>query len=161
VHALKIWRHYLIGNKCDIYTDHKSLKYFFTQEDLNMRQRRWLELIKDYNLEIHYHPGKANVVADALSRKSYCHSLSMETVPSELCQEMGDLHLEIIPKGLLSELRIRYDLEERIREAQKNCLMIQKLHRIMERGTSPWFHEDEQGTCWCKNRICVPHDKAL
>ncbi|WVZ51573.1 hypothetical protein U9M48_002706 [Paspalum notatum var. saurae] len=71
VHALKIWRHYLFGNKCDIYTDHKSLKYIFTQNELNMRQRRWLELIKDYDLEIHYHPGKANVVADALSRKSY------------------------------------------------------------------------------------------
>jgi hypothetical protein len=83
VHALKIWRHYLIGNKCDIYTDHKRLKYFFTQEDLNMRQCRWLELIKDYDLEIHYHPRKANVVVDALSRKSYCHSLSMEVVPSE------------------------------------------------------------------------------
>jgi hypothetical protein len=66
VHALKIWRHYLIGNKCEIHTD-TSLKYIFTQPDLNLRQRRLLELIKDYNLEIHYHPGKANVVADALS----------------------------------------------------------------------------------------------
>jgi hypothetical protein len=65
VHALKIWRHYLIGNKCEIYTDHKSFKYIFTQPDLNLRQRRWLELVKDRNLEIHYHPGKANVVADA------------------------------------------------------------------------------------------------
>jgi hypothetical protein len=67
VHALKIWCHYLLGNICHIYTDHKSLKYIFTQSELNMRQRRWLELIKDYELEIHYHPGKANVVADALS----------------------------------------------------------------------------------------------
>ena len=71
VHALKIWRHYLIGNMCEIYTDHKSLKYIFTQPDLNLRQRRWLELVKYYNVEIHYHPGKANVVADALSRKSH------------------------------------------------------------------------------------------
>jgi hypothetical protein len=71
VHALKIWRHYVIGNKWEFYTDHKSLKYIFTQPDLNLRQRRWLELVKDYNLEIHYHPGKANVVANALSRKSY------------------------------------------------------------------------------------------
>jgi hypothetical protein len=71
VHTLKIWRHYLIGNKCEIYTDHKSLKYIFTQPDLNLRQRRWLELVKDYNLELHYHPEKANVVAYALSRKSY------------------------------------------------------------------------------------------
>ena len=67
VHALKIWRHYLLGNVCHIYIDHKSLKYIFTQLELNLRQRRWLELIKDYNLAVHYHPGKANVVADALS----------------------------------------------------------------------------------------------
>ncbi|XP_021991830.1 uncharacterized protein LOC110888619 [Helianthus annuus] len=71
VFALKIWRHYLYGVKCTIYSDHKSLKYFFEQKDLNMRQRRWLELIKDYDCDIHYHPGKANVVADALSRKEY------------------------------------------------------------------------------------------
>ena len=63
VHALKIWRHYLLGNKFHIYTDHKSLKYIFTQSELNM--------IKDYDLEVHYHPGKANVVADALSRKTH------------------------------------------------------------------------------------------
>jgi hypothetical protein len=71
VHALKIWRHYLLGNVCNIFTDHKSLKYIFTQSELNIRQRRWLELIKDYNLNVHYHPGKANVVADVLSRKSH------------------------------------------------------------------------------------------
>jgi ribonuclease HI len=73
VHALKIWRHYVMGTKCQIYTDHKSLKYFFTHKDLNLRQRRWLELIKDYDLEIHYHPGKANLVADALCRKSHAN----------------------------------------------------------------------------------------
>jgi hypothetical protein len=71
VHALKIWRHYLIGNKCHIFTDHKRLKYIFTQPDLNLPHRRWLELIKDYDIEIHYHPGKPNVVADALSRKPF------------------------------------------------------------------------------------------
>jgi ribonuclease HI len=79
VHALKIWRHHLMGAKCNIYTDHKSLKYIFTQADLNMRQRRWLELIKDYDLEVYYHPGKANVVADALSRKAHCYCLSIAT----------------------------------------------------------------------------------
>jgi ribonuclease HI len=70
IHALRTWRHYLLGNVAHIFTDHKSLKYFFTQSDLNMRQRRWLELIKDYDLEIHYHRSKANMVADALSQKS-------------------------------------------------------------------------------------------
>ncbi|WVZ52030.1 hypothetical protein U9M48_003125 [Paspalum notatum var. saurae] len=69
VYALKKWRHYLLGNICHIYTNHKSLKYIFTQPELNMRQRRWLELIKDYDLEVHYHPSKANVVADALSHQ--------------------------------------------------------------------------------------------
>jgi hypothetical protein len=70
VHALKMRRHYLMGTHYNIFTDHKSLKYIFTQADLNMRQRKWLELIKDYDLEVHYHLGKANVVADALSQKS-------------------------------------------------------------------------------------------
>ena len=70
IFALKIWRHYLYGQSCEIYTDHKSLKYIFDQWDLNLRQRRWLELLKDYDCIILYHPGKANVVADALSRKS-------------------------------------------------------------------------------------------
>ena len=74
VHALKTWRHFLIGNHCEVYTDHKSLKYIFTQKELNLRQRRWLELIKDYDLRLHYHPGKANVVADALSRKSHVYT---------------------------------------------------------------------------------------
>ena len=69
VFALKIWRHYLYGVKCEICTDHKSLKYIFTQNELNMRQRRWLELVKDYECEILYHPRKANTIADALSRK--------------------------------------------------------------------------------------------
>jgi hypothetical protein len=64
----------MIGNKCRIFTDHKSLKYIFTQKDLNLRQRRWLELIKDYDLDIQYHPSKANVVADALSRKSQANT---------------------------------------------------------------------------------------
>ena len=67
--ALNTWSHHLIGQRCEVYTDHKSLKYIFTQPGLNLRQRRWLEVIKDYDLGIYYHPGKANVVADALSRK--------------------------------------------------------------------------------------------
>ncbi|GJZ03837.1 putative reverse transcriptase domain-containing protein [Tanacetum coccineum] len=67
VFALKLWRHYLYGTKCTIFTDHKSLQHILHQKELNMRQRRWLELLADYDCEIHYYPGKANVVADALS----------------------------------------------------------------------------------------------
>jgi hypothetical protein len=84
VHALKIWRHYLIGHRCEIYNDHKSLKYIFTQDDSNLQQRQWLELIKDYDLEINYHLGKANVVADALSCKKYCNATFVRTVQPEL-----------------------------------------------------------------------------
>ncbi|GJR66683.1 putative reverse transcriptase domain-containing protein [Tanacetum coccineum] len=69
VFALRLWRHYLYGTKCTVYTDHKSLQYILDQKELNMRQRRWIELLSDYDCEIRYHPGKANVVADALSRK--------------------------------------------------------------------------------------------
>ena len=104
VHALKIWWHYLLGNTCHIYTDHKSLKYIFTQSELNMRQRRWLELIKDFDLEVHYHPGKANVVADALSRKSHCNCLTVKTMDLTLCHEIEKLKIEIIQQGSLTNI---------------------------------------------------------
>ena len=77
VFTLKIWRHYLYGAHCQIYTDHKSLKYLFTQKELNVRHRRWLELIKDYDCDILYHPGKASRVADSFSRKSTATLMSI------------------------------------------------------------------------------------
>jgi hypothetical protein len=121
VHNLKIWRHYLISNKCDIYTDHKSLKYFFTQSELNMRQYKWSELIKDYDLEIHYHPGKANVVADALSRKSYYNSLVAKERLPKLHEEFEKLKIKACDSGYLHALQVTYTLEEKIREAHKSC----------------------------------------
>jgi ribonuclease HI len=114
IHALKIWRHHLMGAKCNIYTDHKSLKYIFTQADLNVRQRHRLELIKDYNLEVHYHPGKANVVEDALSRKAHCHCSSIETFNETLCNQIRKLNLEIIPQGSLNLLSIESTLQDKI-----------------------------------------------
>ncbi|WVZ97975.1 hypothetical protein U9M48_043470 [Paspalum notatum var. saurae] len=161
VHALKIWRHYLLGNKCDIYTDHKSLKYIFTQSELNMRQRRWLELIKDYELEIHYHLGKANVVADALSRKSYCNLLTGEELPTELCAEMDQLTLDFVTTEQLNELRVRCTLEDQIRQAQKDCPSIAELKEGMEKGLLPDFRTDDRGTIWLKERLCVPLDEGI
>ena len=93
VHALKIWRHYTIGKRCEIYLDHKILKYIFTQPDLNLRQHRCLELIKDYDLGINYHPGKANVVANALSRKSYLNTLITSKIKPEICEAFERLNL--------------------------------------------------------------------
>ena len=106
VHALKTWRHFLIGNHCDVYTDHKSLKYIFTEKELNLRQRRWLELIKDYDLRLHYHPGKAKVIADALSRKSYINTLITGELPKELGDNLRELRLEIVPRGYVAVLEI-------------------------------------------------------
>ncbi|KAA0042469.1 Transposon Ty3-I Gag-Pol polyprotein [Cucumis melo var. makuwa] len=86
--ALKIWRHYLSGEKCHIFTDHKSLKYIFDQKELKLRQRRWLELIKDYDCIIEYHPSKANVVADALSRKSRLPKSTLCGIRASLLSEL-------------------------------------------------------------------------
>ncbi|WVZ81159.1 hypothetical protein U9M48_028571 [Paspalum notatum var. saurae] len=116
---LKIRRHYLFGNKCEIYTDHKSLKYIFTQNELNMRQRRWLELIKDYDLEIHYHPGKANVVADALSRKSYVNMAVAFQMPFELCVEFESLNLGFVHHTTVATFEAEPTLEQEIRNHQK------------------------------------------
>jgi hypothetical protein len=96
----------LYGLKCDIYTNHNSLKYIFTQSELNMRQRRWMELIKYYELEIHYHPSKANVVADALSRKSQVNMMIAHPMPYELAKEFDRLSLEFLNniQGVIVEL---------------------------------------------------------
>ena len=91
VFALKQWRHYLYGVKCEVYTDYRSLQYVFTQRDLNLRQRRWMELLKDYDVTILYHPGKANVVADALIIKA---------------ESMGNLaHLQVSRRPLAREVQ--------------------------------------------------------
>nr|GFD50349.1 RNA-directed DNA polymerase [Tanacetum cinerariifolium] len=97
VFALKIWRRYLYGASCDIFTDHKSLKYIFTQRELNMRQRRWLELLKDYDANIQYHPEKANVVADALSRKS--GMFAGIKVEEEIIRDLERLDIELYVRG--------------------------------------------------------------
>jgi hypothetical protein len=109
VFALKGWRHFLYGAKCELYTDHKSLKYFFTQKELNMRQRRWLELIKDYDLTINYTLGKANVVADALSRKSTDTQPMNRELPKELLMNLERLQiqcLEVQSLGSLSTMKV-------------------------------------------------------
>ena len=91
VFALKTWRHYLYGVTCEIYTDHKSLKYIFQQRDLNLRQRRWLELLKDYDCSILYHPSKANMVVDALSRKSASSLAYISTERKLIIKELHEL----------------------------------------------------------------------
>lgn len=161
VHALKIWRHYLLGSECHIFTDHKSLKYIFTQTDLNMRQRRWLELIKDYKLEIHYHPGKANLVADALSRKEQCHCLTVHILYKTLCQELEELNLEIVEHGTLKNMVIQDTLQEQIGKAQYEDEDMKDIRNKLQRGKAACFTQNDQGVLYYKNRILVPNHGEL
>jgi hypothetical protein len=103
-----------MGTHCNIFTGHKSLKYIFTQVDLNMRKRRWLELIKDYDMEANYHLGKANVVADALSRKLQCNCVVMDSRIDTLCDELSKMQIEVIPSGALSHLSVEPALQDQV-----------------------------------------------
>jgi ribonuclease HI len=160
VHALKISRHHLMGAKCSIYTDHKSLKYIFTQADLNMRQRRWLELIKDYDLEVYYHPGKANVVADALSRKAHCHCSSITAINDTLCNQMRKLSLEIVPQGSLNLLALENTLRDKIIMSQLQNKSIKIIKSELSQGEAKYkcFHIDPQGVLWFNKCLVVPKD---
>jgi hypothetical protein len=163
VHALKIWRHYLMGNHCNIFTDHKSLKYIYTQSELNMRQRRWLELIKDYDLEVHYHPGKANVVADALSRKVHCNHLELEPVSDPLCEEMRRLNLEVVRQGNLYALAAEFNLYDQIVTAQRNDENLQIIKQKLVEGDPKYtcFRKDHPDVIWFGKRLVVPVDPEI
>ncbi|GJZ77195.1 putative reverse transcriptase domain-containing protein [Tanacetum coccineum] len=131
VFALKIWRHYLYGTKSVIYTDHKSLQHIFSQKELNMRQRRWIELFSDYDCEIRYHPGKANVVADALSRK--------ERVKPKRVRAMN--------------MTLQSSIKDRILAAQKVAIdEFAGLHK----GLDEMIEQGSDGTLYYLDRIWVP-----
>ncbi|GJR00987.1 putative reverse transcriptase domain-containing protein [Tanacetum coccineum] len=134
VFALKIWRHYLYGTKCTVFTDHKSLQHILNKKELNMRQRRWLELLADYDCEIRYHPGKANVVADALSRKERIKPLRVRA-----------LIMTIHPK-----------LPSQILEAQNEALKEENVKAENLRGMDKAFEVRPDGTRCIKNRSWLP-----
>jgi hypothetical protein len=149
----------LIGHKCDIYTDHKSLKYIFTQSELNLRQRRWLELIKDYDLEVHYHLGKASVVVDALSKKRYVNGLQLTFILAKLCAEIEHLNLGFVNNVM--ELAIEPTLEQDIHKGQLEDEKLKEIAENVVLGKAPGFRLDENGTLWFGKRICVPEVKAI
>jgi hypothetical protein len=161
VHALKIWRHYIIGKRCEVYSDHKSLKYKFTQPDSNLRQRRWLELIKDYDLGINYHPGKANVVADALSRRSHMNILVTRELLLEFCKEFEKLNLGWVSNVEVITMEVDSTLEQDIRKGQLEDAKIQEIKEQIKVEKAPWFSVDEQGTLWYKKRLCVSDVKEI
>ncbi|KAL0553629.1 hypothetical protein IC582_007529 [Cucumis melo] len=163
VFALKIWRHYLYGEKIQIFMDHKSLKYFFTQKELNMRQRRWLELVKDYDCEILYHPGKANVVADALSRKvSHLATLITRQAPlhrdlerAEIAGSVGAVTMQ------LAQLTVQPTLRQRIIDAQSNDPYLVEKRGLAEAGKVVEFSISSDGGLLFERRLCVPSDSAV
>ncbi|GJX45430.1 putative reverse transcriptase domain-containing protein [Tanacetum coccineum] len=134
VFALKIWRHYLYGTKCVVFTDHKSLQHILDQKDLNMRQRRWIELLSDYDCEIRYHPGKANVVADALSRKERIEPLRVRAL--------------VMTIGL--------DLPSRILEAQREAVKIKNIEAEDISGMLKKLEARADGTLCLDNRSWLP-----
>jgi hypothetical protein len=151
VHALKIWRHYLMGAHCNIYTD------------FNMRQRRWLELIKDYDSEVHYHPGKANVVADALSRKAQCNCMNMDARITTLCDELCKLNLKVVASGTLSYISVEPTLHEQIVMAQIGDKGIQVIKEMIEQKVEKYkcFCQDSKGILWFGDRLVVPKNPEL
>ncbi|WVZ80417.1 LOW QUALITY PROTEIN: hypothetical protein U9M48_027890 [Paspalum notatum var. saurae] len=161
VHALKIWRHYLLGNTCHIYTNHNSLKYILTQPELNMRQRRWLELIKDYDLKIHYHPGKANVVADTLSRRAHCNVIEARPTVRVLCCEIDEIESPTEQLAELYNLIIEPTIKEQIITAQEQDKGMAFIREGMDEKKRACFTLDDQGVLWFKNRLVVPKDMEL
>jgi hypothetical protein len=159
VRALKIWRYYLMGKRCELYTDHKSLKYIFMQSDLNLKQKRWLELIKDFDLGINYHLGKANMVADALSQRSHANQLVVKSIPSEFGDEFAKL--KIVANTEVVEMEVGSSLLQEIRRGQVEDEKIQEIKCNIKEEKSPGFSEDDQGVLWYKGRICVPNIKEL
>ncbi|WVZ89277.1 LOW QUALITY PROTEIN: hypothetical protein U9M48_035703 [Paspalum notatum var. saurae] len=161
VHALKIWRHYLLGNTFHIYIDHKSLKYILTQPKLNMRQRRWLELIKDYDMEIHYHPGKANVVADALSRRAHCNVTEVRPTARVICCEVDAIEMATEQLIELYNIIIEPTIKEQIIAAQKEDKGMAYIREGIEEEKRACFTLDDQGVLWFKGRLVVPKDMEL
>ncbi|KAA3457096.1 DNA/RNA polymerases superfamily protein [Gossypium australe] len=150
VFALKIWRQHLYGEKCRVFTDHESLKYLMTQKELNIRQRRWLDLLNDYELVIDYHQGKANVVADALSRKSLFALRAMNT------------RLALSDDGsVLHELRARPIFLQEICEAQKSDSDLQAKRDQCELGMESDIRISSDGCLMFRDKVCVPRDDEI
>ncbi|XLS75404.1 hypothetical protein HN51_032269, partial [Arachis hypogaea] len=158
VFALKVWRHYLYGVKFQVFSDHKSLKYLFDQKELNMRQRRWMELLKDYDFELNYHPGKANVVADALSRKSL-YAAWMMLQEEKLLKGFESLQIgarEVSGTLCLSRLEISSDFKFELLKAHQNDEALWKVLPAIEQGKRWGVSEEKDGLWRFKGRIIVP-----
>jgi len=163
VFALKSWRHYLYDSQFQVFSDHKSLKYLFDQKKLNMRQRRWIEYLKDYDFELLYHPGKANAVADALSRKRISVS-AMMIKELELIERLRDMNMGLdIGESHIwcNMLRITNEFVDEVRVEQGNDQELQQI--IGELGTNKRkdFKMGKDGILRFRERVCVLRSRIL
>ena len=120
-----------------------------------------MELIKDYDMKLHYHPGKANVVADALSRKSYANTLVSTGLPKELAEDLKELCLEIVPRGFVTAMEVQSTLLGKIREAQKDDKEIAEIKERISKGKAKGFREDEHDTLWFEDRVYVSNNTEI
>jgi hypothetical protein len=146
--------------QCQIYSEHKSLKYIFTQTDLNLRQRRWLELIKDYDVRINYNPGKANIIADAFSHKKYLNGSTVRRMRLELLQEIRYLNLAMLNEAAMA-VDVEPMLEVEIRMDQLEDEKLREIRRLIKENKTSDFIEEDNGTLWLGKRICVPNLKPI
>ncbi|KAL4020700.1 hypothetical protein IC575_019481 [Cucumis melo] len=162
--ALNIWRHYLFEEKCHIFTDHKSLKYIFDQKELNLRQRQWLELIKDYDCTLEYHPSKANVVADALSRKSRLLKSALCGIRVALLSELRVSKAVVTVKdsgSLLAQFQVRSSLVAEIVRRQLEDSNLQKKLGKSKKGLKVEFELRTDGAIVKQGRLCVANISEL
>ncbi|KAL0536903.1 hypothetical protein IC582_025866 [Cucumis melo] len=162
--ALKIWRHYLFGEKCHIFIDHKRLKYIFNQKELNLRQRQWLELIKDYDCTIEYHPSKANVVADALSRKSRLLKSALYGIRVALLNELRGSKAVVTTEdsgSLLAQFQVWSFLVTEIVRSQSEDSNLQKKLGKSKKGLEVEFELRTDGVIVIQGRLCVPNINEL
>ena len=147
----------MYGAQFVVFTDHKSLKYLFDQKELNLRQRRWVEFLKDYDFEVKYHPGKANVMADALSRKSL-HVSSLMVKEWELLEEFRNLSISVSMepnKICLNQLIVVNNLRRDIIEAQKADPLFQEYKDQVVKGEQKEFSISGDGALMYQGRLCV------
>ncbi|KAK9109466.1 hypothetical protein Sjap_017526 [Stephania japonica] len=178
VFALKIWRHYLYGEKFIVYSDHKSLKYLFTQSELNMRQRRWLEFLKDYDFTLQYHPGKANVVADALSRRRTSRETIATTRTSQfrlmeeasimmICESpagtssFGSTNTRNVSRFYCAQVRAEPEILQRIVDFHKTYQDYVVYQRLASSVDHPDWSISDQGVIHFRNRLWIPAQEQL
>ncbi|GKV45643.1 hypothetical protein SLEP1_g52705 [Rubroshorea leprosula] len=164
IFALKLWRHYLYGEEFEVHTDHQSLKYLFSQKELNLRQRRWMEYLNDYRCKIVYQLGKGNVVADALSRKSTGILTSLMVMEWKLLEEFKNLNVRFLPPKsdvLVSSLMVQPTLLSKIKEAQQKDSRLMEWMKDSGKSFKMGLYISDDGIIRLGDRICVPYDEGL